>query len=69
MRFNSAIFSRTSKCFRRSWNNDHYLTYDGENFIEHVGAQSHVWYWQSAKDFENAVEDLNALDWSYTCEN
>lgn len=65
LKFNLEIFRKKSKCFRRSWSANHYLTYDGENFIEHIGNSSHVWYWQSSDDFETAVEDLTALDWSY----
>jgi hypothetical protein len=62
MKFNSEIFKRQSKCFRASWGKDHYLTYDGENFIEHKGNKSHVWYWEH---FNNAINDIMAEDWGY----
>jgi len=65
MKFNSDIFARKEKCFRRSWEKNHFLTYDGENFIEHLGKKAKVWYWQTAKEFESAVQDLTANDWSY----
>lgn len=67
MKFNSEIFSRKKKCFRKSWSINHYLTYDAEkdNFIEHLGKSAKVWYWETSKEFERAVQDLTADDWEY----
>ena len=66
LRFNSNTFCRKSRCFRRSWDTEHYLTYDGENFIEHKrNCAAHIWYWQTTDDFAQAVQDLTATDWSY----
>jgi hypothetical protein len=62
MQFNSLVFCRKKKCFRSSWKDGHFLTYDGENFIEHVGEKSRVWFWESA---EQARQDLTAADWRY----
>lgn len=62
MKFNSEMFKRQSKCFRASWEDNHFLTYDGENFIEHVGEKSRVWFWENA---EQARQDLTAADWRY----
>jgi len=62
MKFNSEIFKRQSRCFRASWTKDHYLTYDGENYIEHCSNVSKVWYWDKMED---AIKDLTADDWQY----
>lgn len=62
MKFNSEIFKRQSRCFRASWKDGHFLTYDGETFIEHVGEKSRVWFWENA---EQAQQDLTAADWRY----
>ena len=49
---------------RSSWDKDHFLDYDEKRseVMEHKDGAVHVWYWIN---FENAVEDLNALDWRY----
>lgn len=65
MKFNSEVFKRKTKCFRASWSLNHFLTFDGKNFIEHVGKFQKVWYWETSKEFEKAVEDLTANDWRY----
>jgi hypothetical protein len=65
MKFSSEIFSRKAKCFRASWGLNHFLTYDGENFIEHLGKSEKIWCWQTSKEIEKAVEDLTADDWRY----
>lgn len=68
MKFNSEIFKQHDKCFRLSWEKDHFLTYDGENFIEHFNGMWRIWYWDD-EDFENAIIDLNAEDWRYSGED
>jgi hypothetical protein len=65
MKFNSEVFKRKAKCFRSAWQDDHFLTYDGENFVKHVGNVTCIWYWDSAEDFQKAIEDLLAEDWRY----
>lgn len=64
MKFNSLLFRRKKKIFRRCWNESHYLTYDCERneFIEHCGEVVKVWYWS---DFESALKELSADDWRY----
>lgn len=67
MKFNSDVFKRKAKCFRTSWSDNHYLTYDEPRrvFIEHLGNKCKVWYWETSKEMQNAITDLNADDWRY----
>jgi hypothetical protein len=65
MKFNSEVFCRKNKCFRESWPSDQYLTFDGENFVEHKNGMSMIWYWQTADEFSIAVKDITAEDWGY----
>ena len=67
MFFDSELFKRKAKCFRRRWNERHYVTYDKERslFMENCGDNTHIWYWDDANDYHRAVTDLTADDWEY----
>ena len=65
MKFNSFLFKRKKKVFRKCWDEDHFLTYDKkqDEFIEHNGGTIEmVWYWENIED---AKDDLTADDWRY----
>lgn len=65
MKFDASILRGKNKIFRQSWEKDHFLTFNGEVFLEHLDNEIHVWFYDLETQYKKAFDDLTANDWAY----
>lgn len=52
---------------RDIWNNDkRFVWWEPSRALFYISdiCGKHIWYWETADEFKEAVQDLNATDWS-----